>query len=278
MKKFFTLLLTLVMGVACLSFSACGGSDKNTLQVYTNAGFAPYEFVNKKGEVVGVDMDIMKEIGSVLGYKVVINDIEFNQILDEVGKNELAIGAAGMTKTAERDEIALSSISYARSVQYVIAAKDTFDSQLVNGKLPLEKLEILTKKTIGYQNGTTGEYMLTDAIEGTTGDNDQHITGELEGKNVTSVGYTNAIVASQDIGSSLGAVIIDKLPAQSIVAANSSLECYELDAEPEEYVLYLNKNATELLSKVNKVLESLISNGVIDYFTLKHSGGIIAEQ
>ena len=93
---------------------------------------------------------------------------------------------------------------------------------------------------------------------------------------MSSVGYTNAIVASQDIGTSLGAVIIDKLPAESIVASNSNLECYELDAEPENYVLYLNKNATELLAKVNKVLEKLISGGVIDYFTLKHSGGIIA--
>ncbi len=278
MKKFFTLLIALIMCVACFGFTACDDTeDGPTLYVYTNAGFAPYEFVNEKGQVVGVDIEIMKEIGSVLGYNVIINDIEFNQILDEVSKNKYAVGAAGMTKTDTRDEIALASISYATSVQYVIAPKNTFDADLVGGKLPMSALIRLSKKTVGYQNGTTGEFMITDAINGTTDDNNQHVTGDLEGKGFTTVGYTNAIVASQDIGTSLGAVIIDKLPAESIVSANSNLECYELDAEPENYVLYFNKNATDLVEKVNKVLEKMISNGVINYYTLKHSGGIIAE-
>jgi len=279
-KKILALVVATLMIVSCaFGLTGCTGTgvyDK-TLYVYTNAGFAPYEYIDTYGQVVGVDMDIMQEIGEVLGYNVVINDIDFNQILDEVQNNKMAVGAAGMTKTDARDAIALSSISYATSVQYVIAAKGTFTADdLTDGKLPLAKLEELTKKGIGVQEGTTGDFMVSDAVNGYEDEEGNHVTGELENKGLTVTTYTNAIVASQDIGTTLGAVVIDKLPAESICAANSNLECYELDAEPEAYVLYFNLEATELAEAVNAVLEKMISGGVIDFYTLKHSGGIVS--
>ena len=278
MKKFLTLLVTAILAVTC-AFGLVGcnkDGDRPTLQIYTNAGFAPYEYVNEYGEVVGVDIDIMKEVGEVLGYKVVINDIAFDQILVEVAKNELAIGAAGMTQTAERDLVALPSIQYAQSVQYVIVSSADFTNKDPNvDKLTISDLLSLSKKAIGVQEGTTGDFMITDAINGYTDDNDQHVTGELEGEGFQRMGYGNAIVASQDIGQTIGAVVIDKLPAESICKGSSTLKCFELDAEPENYVLYFNKNASELREKVNKVLENMITGGVIDFYTLKHSGGIV---
>ena len=266
MKKIIATVLAAVAACTTFCFASCGDKkdDTKTLQVYTNAGFAPYEYVNEMGDVVGVDIDIMNYIGKELGYKVVINDIEFNQILVEVGENELAVGAAGMTKKKERDDIALASISYATSVQYVIVPNGSFDEDdLVDGKLPLSKLTELDKKAVGVQTGTTGEFMVDDALlEGQ----------DLFGFNYQKLTYSNAIIASQDIGTTLGAVIIDKLPAQSIANANSALECFELDAEPESYVLYFNKNATELVAQVNTILESMIASGKINEFTLNHSG------
>jgi len=281
MKKFFVMLLTLLMGIGCIGFVGCGGNGAKTLNVYTNAGFAPYEYVNENGEVVGVDIDIMKEVGEVLGYNVVINDIDFDQILVEVAKDELAVGAAGMTKKDERDAVALATISYATSVQYVIVPTGTFaESDLVDGKLAVSKLANLTNKAIGVQEGTTGDWLIADAIAGIDDEdaegNPIHITGDLEGKGNTSLLYKNAIVAGQDIGTTLGAVVIDKLPAKSIAdSSNGALEAIELVADPESYVIYCNKNATALVEQINKVLDAMINGGVIDYYTLKHSGGIV---
>lgn len=288
MKKFLGVILSIVMAVCGFCLTACGETDggKTKLYVYTNAGFAPYEFVNESGEVVGVDIDVMKEVGEVLGYDVVINDIEFNQILVEVAKNPMAVGAAGMTKKTERDTVADASIPYATSVQYVIVPTGTFDStDLVGGKLPVSKLGELTKKVVGVQEGTTGNYLIEDAIAGTEDAgpdeiegtvDDFHVTGDLEGIDFQCMTYTNAIVASQDIGTTLGAVVIDKLPANSIVSAsNNTLECFELVADIEEYVIYFHKDADALREKVNKILQAMIDGGVIDYYTLKHSGGIL---
>ena len=272
MKKLLTLLLAMILCVGCcMGLTACGGGeeDGNVLYVYTNSGFAPYEYLNDEGDVVGVDMDIMKKIGEELGYEIEIRDIDFEQILNEVANNKYAVGAAGMTKDPDRDQIALASISYATSVQYAIVAKGSFTSaDLVDGKLPLEKLATLSNKKIGTQTGTTGFYMVDDALLAADGETP---AGVLNGTGASVFTYKNAILASQDIGTTIGSVVIDKLPAQKICQANSNLECFELDAEPESYVLYFNKQATELVAEVNEVLAQLIADGVIAQYTIAHS-------
>ena len=261
-KKILACTLATTAAFATLNFSGCNKDDGKTLYVYTNAGFAPYEYVSN-GKVVGVDIDIMNYIGNELGYNVVVYDIDFNQILNEVQNNKMAVGAAGMTQNEGRDQVALASISYATSVQYVIVPDGTFDEDdLTDGKLSISKLNELSNKAIGIQTGTTGEYMLDDAMAE---------EGDLVG--FAKRNYENAILASRDIGSICGGVIIDKLPAQSITNANSNLDCFELDAEPESYVLYFNKEATELVSEVNAVLAEMIADGTIDQYTINHSGG-----
>ena len=268
MKKFLTLLLTAIIGVAsCFGFAGCNEGSEDTLYVYTEAGFPPYEYM-EDGELVGVDIDIVKYIGNELGYNVVVSSIDFGQILAKVGQNKMAVGAAGMTQKPDRDAIALPSITYSTSMQYVIAVKGTFtQSDLVEGKLPVAKL---AGKTIGTQEATTGHFLVADAVDGYE-DAGQHVTGEIEGTGASYVQYKNAVLASQNLGGSLQAVVIDKLPAESIVSGNSEFECFPLEAEPESYVLYFNKKATELVAKVNEVLQKMIDNGVIDQFLLNHT-------
>lgn len=269
MKKLLTLVLSLILALgACLGLTACGGTTEDTLYVYTEAGFPPYEYT-KDGQIVGVDIDIVKKLGEELGYKVVVSSIDFGAILTKVSQNKMAVGAAGMTKKPDRDEVALASISYATSMQYVIAKKGTFTADdLVDGKLPITKLAGMT---IGTQEATTGHFLVVDAIEGYEDDNKQHVMGEIEGTGANYIQYKNSVLASQNLGGSLQAVVIDKLPAESIVSGNSEFECFPLDAEPESYVLYFNKEATELVAKVNEVLQKMIDDGTIDQYTINHS-------
>ena len=270
MKKLITLILSLMLSLtACLGLTACTQGNNDTLYVYTEAGFPPYEYVNDEGKLAGVDIDIVNKIGEELGYKVVISSIDFGQILPKVAQNKMAVGAAGMTKKPDRDEVALASISYATSMQYVIVPTGTFTSaDLVDGKLPITKL---AGKTIGTQEATTGYYLIADAVDGYKDDDGNHVTGDIEGTNASYVQYKNAVLASQNLGGSLQAVVIDKLPAESIASANANFECFPLDVEPESYVLYVNLQATDLVARVNAVLQTMIDDGTIAQYTINHS-------
>lgn len=273
MKKIISLILVAVMLLATVAFVSCGKTDapvdtntdkaddattpaeKITLKVYTEAGFAPYEYVDEKGKVVGVDIDVMNYIAEKLGYNIIINDIDFNAILNEVEKDEYAVGAAGMSKTDARDEVALASVVYAESVQYVIAPAGTFSKDSVSIEDVVE-YAAAQGKAIGVQEGTTGADMVDAAIAESS---------------VQTAEYPNAIVASGDIGTTLAAVVIDKLPAKSICADKDALECWKIDTDAESYVLYFNKNATKLVEKVNEILTAMIADGTIDQFTENHS-------
>ena len=52
MKKILSLVLVALMLASALCLAGCGGKDDNTLLVYTEAGFAPYEFIYNN-EIVG---------------------------------------------------------------------------------------------------------------------------------------------------------------------------------------------------------------------------------
>lgn len=251
MKKVLSVILAAILLFSAVALVSCGKKEEKTLYVYTNAGFAPFEYVNEAGKVVGVDIDVMNEIGKQLGYKVVINDIDFDNILTEVQGNEFAVGAAGMSKKAERDEVALASNVYATSQQYVIAPVGSFAE---GATVTVAEIIALGKK-VGVQKGTTG----ADLVQGENAD--------------ATIEYANAIVASQDIGSTLSAVVIDELPAKQIAGTKDTLAAWKIDAEMESYVLYFNKKATSLVAEVNKILDKMIADGTIGQYIVNHSSG-----
>jgi polar amino acid transport system substrate-binding protein len=257
MKKLLAIIMACLTAVACcFALTACGDKDV-TLIVYTNAGFAPFEYIDDDGNVVGVDIDIMNKIGEELGYKVIINDISFKQIMPNVQAYKYAIGAAGMSKTDERDKVAIASDVYATSTQYVIAPNGTFTN---NAVVSLDQIAAVAAK-VGVQAGTTGQFTMEDYLA-----KNEELTNKI-------FEYENAVVASQDIGSAVDVVIIDELPANMIANSKNTLSCWKIDIEPEEYVLYFNKEASDLVKDVNKVIKKLLADGTVDQLIVKHSSG-----
>ena len=139
MKKFFAILLTLVLVVG--AFAACDGSTEETtaagdettaanltategvLVMATNAAFPPYEF--KEGDnFAGIDVEIAGKIAEKLGMTLEIQDVEFGSIIGGVQTGKFDIGMAGMTVTDERLESVNFSDTYAKGVQAVIVKED----------------------------------------------------------------------------------------------------------------------------------------------------------
>ena len=69
MKKLLAVLIAAIAAtIGCFSLTGCK-KEENTLIVYTEAGFAPFEFKEKgKRDVIGVDIEIAKYIANKYGY------------------------------------------------------------------------------------------------------------------------------------------------------------------------------------------------------------------
>lgn len=108
-------LIIFIMILMC----GCSKKDENQLVMVTEAGFAPYEYY-ENGEVVGVDVDIAREIAKYLGKTLVVKDIAFDSIINEVKTGKADFGAAGISYSEDRAKNVDFSINYAVSKQVVI--------------------------------------------------------------------------------------------------------------------------------------------------------------
>ena len=93
------------------------------LVMVTNAEFPPYESKDNKGNVVGIDVDIMKAICDMLDMDLEIKDTAFDSILANVERKMADVGVAGMTITEERRKQVDFTDPYTTAKQVVIVRK-----------------------------------------------------------------------------------------------------------------------------------------------------------
>ena len=93
-----------------------------TLIMATNAAFEPYEYVEGEN-IVGIDADIAQAICDKLGYELVIEDMEFDSIINAVQSGKADIGVAGMTVTEDRLKNIDFTDSYTTATQVIIVRK-----------------------------------------------------------------------------------------------------------------------------------------------------------
>lgn len=273
MKKIISLIIILLATV-CLF--ACG--KKETLVVYTESGFAPFEYVSQ-GEIVGVDVDIMNKVGEKLNKKIVFENVSFDVIVDTVSEGKLTnVGAAGLSVTeARKQKVDFSKVYYQANLYVIYNTTTGINSKtMTDGNIGVYWSSLQTQKGIGVQGGTTADLFLGDELgEG----------GSLEG--VKKTDYDKLSVAINDIGLNIDYVIIDELPAKELVKGKSNLACLPLYYEGgegeddelafDEYAICVTKGETEILNAINEVLTELLkedTNGVngVQKLVNKHLG------
>jgi polar amino acid transport system substrate-binding protein len=79
--------------------------SKGTLTVASDATYAPNEFVASDGHtVIGMDADLMKALGEVMGLKVKLVNATFETIIPGLASGKYDIGASSFTDTKEREK------------------------------------------------------------------------------------------------------------------------------------------------------------------------------
>lgn len=219
------------------------GKNENELIMVTEAGFAPYEYY-ENGEIVGVDVDIAKEIAKELGKELVIKDVAFDSIINEVKTGKADFGAAGISYSDERGESVDFSDDYVTSKNVVVVrANSNLSFSDINGK------------KIGVQLGSIGDTYAT--------------------KNYTSseiVRQKKYLAAAQDLKTNkVDLVIMDELPAKEIVKENTDLKILDGFLTSDDFGIIVKKGNSELLDTINKVISRLKTEGKIDEFILNHT-------
>lgn len=217
--------------------------NNNELIMVTEAGFAPYEFY-ENGEIVGVDVEIAKEIASSMNKKLVVKDVAFDSIINEIKSGKADFAAAGMSITKERLEEVDFTIEYAISNQVVVVKKGS--------NLTLNDLD---GKTISVQLGTVADSYV-----------------EKNYKKAKIVRQKKYLTSAEDVkNGKADCIIMDLLPAKELVKDNEELIILDGILFTDKYGMAVKKGNTELLNQINSVLERLVKENKIEEYTLSFS-------
>ena len=236
MKKIVVLLSSL------LFISGCG--NKDTLVMVTEAGFAPYEYY-ENGEIVGVDVDIAREIAKKLGKELEIKDVAFDSIVNEVKTGKADFGAAGISYNEERAEEVDFTINYATSKQIIVVRENS----------NISKKEDLENLTIAVQLGSVGDSYVTQNYE-----------------NAKIIRQKKYLAAIEDLKTGKAdCVVMDELPAKAILKENTNLKILDTELFTDSYGMIVKKGNKELLDAINEVLQQLLDEGKIEEYIINHS-------
>lgn len=104
---------------ADLNVGAAGGK----LVMGTSAGFPPFEYLDDKNQVIGVDVDIMAAVAKKLGKELVVENMDFDGLIPAVNSGKIEAIAAGLTVNDERKVNVDFSETYYDSTQIVVVRK-----------------------------------------------------------------------------------------------------------------------------------------------------------
>jgi ABC-type amino acid transport substrate-binding protein len=236
-----------VLGVAIFAAGCGGGNDETTsgggggggevLTVGSDIPYPPFE-QGKPGNYTGFDVELMEAIAEKIGRTAEFQDTSFETIFRDVaqGKFDAVISAA--TITEEREKAVDFSNPYYLSEQAVLVKEGS----------SIESLEDLDGKTVGVQQGTTGQELAKEKLP------NSEIRPFPEGPDAV-----NALKSGTVEG-----VIIDAPVAANAVEKSGGVAIAEKVPTEEEYGIAVAQGETELLDEINQGLKEVEEDGTYE--------------
>ena len=255
MKKILCLVLALALLAACLT--GCSSDSKKTVDTVKKAGqlviatspdFPPFEELQSDGSVVGIEIDVMNIICERLGVKLKIEQMDFDSVLPGVQAGKYDVGVSGITVTESRQKNTLFTDPYCLAAQAIVVTADS----------PITSKADLAGKKVSVQTGTTAEEFCMS-----------------EGYDVNSYA-ANADAELALVTGKVDAWVIDDLTAAEMVGIynadnDDQLVILSEAMTTEPYAFAFAFGSEELVAEINKIVNSLISDGTIASIFAKYN-------
>ena len=247
------------------SLVACGGTSEETTEtttdtasteeevvestvytIATDTAFAPFEYTDASGNLVGIDMEILAAVAEDQGFEYTVDSVGFDAALQSVQSSQADAVIAGMSITDERKEIFDFSDPYYDSTVCCAVAADS----------GITSLDELAGMNVAVKTGTQSKAW-AESIADVYG--------------FTTTEFADSDVMYQDVLAGNSAACFEDTPVMgyAISSGNVSLQIIdEVDSEseyatPYGFAVKKGENA-ELLQMFNVGLANIKANGTYD--------------
>ncbi len=230
------LVLVVVMLIASLALSAC--AKPAGIKVATDATFAPFEYTDDDGNLVGFDVDLMNAIAEKAGIEFEWVNVPFDSVLAGLSECQYDAALAAISISDERKQSMLFSTPYLDAGLVVVVNKETTD---------IAGIDDLAGKSVAAQLGTTGEMVAQEIADVDYKPYDSYELAFLE-------------LANKGVD----AVIADNPLAMGYIAANPEKIMIVGDiVNSEQYGIAICKDNADLQAKIDVALKELIDSGYV---------------
>ncbi len=260
MKKYIVTLLLLV--AMAFVVTGCGQdsattAEKNSWEKVQEKGefvlglddsFPPMGFKDDKGEIVGFDIDLAKEVFSRLDIELKLQPISWDAKEQELNTGNIDAIWNGLTITEDRKKNILFSKPYLNNRQVLVVMKDSDFSTLAD----------LEGKKLGLQAGSSA----VDALAAKE-DFKSTLTNVIEFDD-----YTTALMDLQKGG--IDALLMDEIVADyRITTDDKGYKVLDESLASEEYGIGFRIADKELMEKVQETLDAMAADGKLAEISTK---------
>ena len=219
--------------------------EVKTYTVAVDAAYAPFEYQDEHGEIVGFSVDLMKAIADNQGINFEFSNAPYEGIIARLGTGERDVVLASATITEERKQSMDFSDPYFEATQMILVQDSNTD---------INSFEDLKDKLVSVQTGTTGDLAM-QKLQGTTSDKIKRMESMPLALNELLKGGVDASVGDNGV-------------IQYFAANNPSVTFRTMvdpSFEKEEYGFVVRKDRNdELLPTINAGLKNIRENGTYE--------------
>ncbi len=217
---------------------------RGKLVVTTEAGYAPFEFLDENDNVIGLDASLAQALADDLGVELDIQNIAFTSVVPEVQAGNADMAIAGLTPNADRKKSVDMSDMYYEGGQCVLILAENADKYTTK--------ESLDGQLVATQSGALQETIREEQFSNT--------------EPLLLPDFPQCI-ANLKTGE-CAAVLIDTISAEQYMQTVEGLAISEIPVEvdPEEggNSVAVMKGNTDLLDWVNERIAEYKAEGLID--------------
>lgn len=248
-----TLLLTLAAPFAQAATPAPNPNNKPAqgkhYVIGTDTTFAPFEFRSESGELVGIDMDLLRAIAADQDFTVEIRSLGFDAAVQALLSRQVDAVMAGMSITDARKQVFdFSNAYYDSGVQFAAPQASSVAS-----------LDDLRGKRVAVKTGTAGaDY--ADSIK------DQY--------GFSTVAFSQTADMVNDVSTGNSAAYIDDFPVVAYsIQQGAPMKLVGDKAPAGSYGVAVNKGTDpELIDAFNQGLANVRANGQYDQVLARYLG------
>ena len=240
MKKVISVLLAIVM-ILALGATAFAADEETTFIMGIDPEYPPFSYLGDDGNYTGFDVEVCQAVCDLLGWKLEIFGVNWDEKLVQLDSMECDCVWSGMTILDSMKEAGyVISEPYYDNTQVLVVKEDAgFASS-----------EDLAGKVVAVQLGTSGEALLNGDLADLAATFENVITCDSFLKCFTELE-----------GNAVDAVFVDLPVAASYVAKHEGLAIIDEDLGAEQYGIAFRSGDAELCEKVDAAVQELVENG-----------------